>query len=143
MSRKLKGQNTSVVVVSALTGLRDEFTDVKDCTITFERDVTSEGYLGQTTEQKDDNFKGVAFQLTAHSRKAKILDLLHSINQITRGLSPDSVSIATTLRFPDGNRRVILPDCKFGSLEIGISGKADFVTVPLEGACDDYRILSA
>jgi len=143
MARKLKGQNTSVNVVSATTGLRIEFTDIKDCTITFIRDVQSEGYLGQNTEQKDDDFKGVSFKLTAHSRQARILDLIHSINQITRGLSLDSVQIVTSLRFDDGTRRVILPDCKFGNLEIGIGGKSEYVSFPFEGACDDYQIISA
>lgn len=143
MARKLKGQQTSVNVVSAITGVRDEFTDVKDMTVTFERDVQSEGYLGQTTEQKDDDFKGCSFKLTAHSRQAKILDLVDRINQITRGTITDSIQIVTTLRFPDGNRRVILPDCKFGNLEIGIGGKAEYVTFPLEGSSDDYQIIAA
>lgn len=142
MARKLKGQNTAVSIVSALTGLRDEFTDIKDCTITFDRDVTSEGYLGQTTEQHDDNFKGVSFKLTAHSRKKKIVALIHLINQVTRGDSVDSITIATTLRFPDGTMRVIIPDCKFGNLEIGNSGKSEFVTFPMEGSADDYLIVN-
>lgn len=143
MPRKLKGSNTSVNVVSALTGLRYEFTDIKDCTVTFERDIQSEGYLGQTTEQKDDDFKGVSFKFTAHSRQARILELIHLINQITRGASVDSIQVVTTLRFPDGVRRVIMTDCKFGNLEIGIGGKAEYVTFPIDGASDDYQILQA
>lgn len=143
MARKLKGQHTSVNVVSALTGLRDEFTDVKDCTVTFDRDVQSEAYLGQTTEQKSSDFKGVSFKMTIHSRKAKILDLIHTINQITRGLSVDSIQIVTTLRFPDATRRIVIPAAEFGNLEVNIASKSEFVSFPLEGSADDYQILAA
>lgn len=143
MARKLKGSRTSVNVVSALTGLRFELTDIKDCTVTFERDVQSEGYLGQTTEQKDDDFKGCSFKFTANVRQARVLDLVHLINQITRDESVDTIQVVTTLRFPDGNRRVVLSDCKFGPLEIGIGGKAEYVNFPFEGASDDYQILTA
>jgi len=142
-NRKLKGSNTSVNVVSALTGLRVEFTDIKDCTITFDRDVTSEGYLGQNTEQKSSDFKGVSFKFTAHARQKAILNLIHLINQITRGLSVDSVQIVTTLRFPDGIKRVVIPSAEFGNLEVGIGGKAEFVSFPFEGSADDYQILEA
>jgi len=143
VARKLKGSNVSVNIVSALTGLRYEFTDIKDCTVTFARDVQSEGYLGQDTEQKDDDFKGVDFSLTAHSRQARMLELLDLINQITRGISADTIQIVMSLRFPDGVKRIILPDCKFGNLEVGAGGKAEYVTFPLEGSADDYRILNA
>lgn len=142
MGRKLRGQNTSLNVVSATDGVRDEFSDIRNMTVTFQRDVISEGYINQTTEQKDADFKGVAFKFEAHSRKKKIVDIVDRINRITRGLSNDAINIVTTLRFPDGPKRVIIPNAEFGDLEIGVGGKAEYVTFPFQGEADDYQIIS-
>ncbi len=144
MSVRVKGQETQVVVTGA-DGVETSVADVKSAEFTFERDILSEGYLGQTTEQKDDIFKGLTGKIEFHVRNAEVLDLIFRINEVTRRrLVGEQFEISTTFNFPDGQRRrVIVPDAKFGSIPIQAPSRDDFVSVSFDFAADDGDILAA
>lgn len=144
MSIRLKGQETEVAFVSA-NGTEESVADVKSFDVQFDRDILSEGYLGQTTEQKDDIFKGVSGKLELHVKSADVLDLIQRMNETTkRRLAGESFQIVSTLTFPDGNRRrILIPDAKFGAIPISIPSRDDYVTVTFDYAADDGSFLAA
>ncbi len=144
MGTRLKGQETAVSFVSA-NGTEESVADVKSFDIQFDRDILSEGYLGQTTEQKDDIFKGVSGKLEFHVRKAEFLDLVRRMNEKTkRRLPGEQFEIVSTLTFPDGERRrIIVGSAAFGSIPITMPSRDDYVSVTFDYASDDARILAA
>lgn len=144
MGTRLKGQETQVAFVSA-NGTEESVADVKSCDIEFKRDILSEGYLGQTTEQKDDIFKGVGGKVEFHIRKAASLDLIRRMNEKTKKRLPgEQFDLVTTLTFPDGEkRRILIPDAKFGSIPISIGSRDDYVAVTFDFEADDGEILAA
>jgi hypothetical protein len=144
MATRLKGQETAVSFVSA-NGTEESVADVKSFDIQFDRDILSEGYLGQTTEQKDDIFKGVSGKLEFHVREADFLTLVRRMNEKTRKRLPgEQFEIVSTLTFPNGQRqRIIVGNAMFGAIPVSAPSRDDYVTVTFDYASDDAQILPA
>ena len=105
MAPRLKGQEIAVSFISN-SGLESSIADVKSLDIQFDRDILSEGYLGQTTEQKDDIFKGVSGKIDFHVRSAQILAVTQKMNMASKNRLPgERFQIVATLNFPAGGRR--------------------------------------
>ena len=144
MGERLKGQETSVNIMSTTNGLETSFSDIKNSEFQFDRDILSEGYLGQTTEQKDDIFKGVSGKIVFHSGTADIMGFVQRLNEISKGRLPgESIQVVSTLRFPNGTRRVIFANCAFGNIPINNAGRENYVEFTLEFASDDGRVIAA
>ncbi len=145
MALRLKGQEVSLNLVSATQSLEASVSDVKSNDIQFDMDIVSEGYLGQTTEQKDDIFKGVSGKFELHIRSADILAVIQRIiERSKRRLPGERFQIVVTFAFPEGGRRrVVIPDAKFGNIPISTSSRDDYTMVTFEFAADDARILAA
>lgn len=139
---RVKGEDTLITLVSS-TGTETSFGDVKSFDLTFERDILSEGYLGQNTEKKDDIFKGVTGKMVVHFEKADALDLIGRMNAKTQKRLPgEQFEIASTITFPDGSkRRIVLSNVAIGSIPIGAGSRADYVEISLDIAADDGAIL--
>lgn len=138
MAERLKGQETEIRMVSSTQGLLSSFSDVQSFSITFQREVLDEGYVGQPTNQKDDIFNGVSFDMTIHSRTASVIDLIQRMNEVSKGRLPgESFQIASTLRFADGTRRIILRECAFGEIPINVGGRGEYVEFSLSGQASD------
>lgn len=141
---RIKGQEVTVTLVSS-SGVEQAVADVKSMDIQFDRDILSEGFLGQTTEQKDDIFKGVSGKIEFHSRDESVLDLTQRINDKTkRRLPGETFQVVATLAFPNGvRRRIIIPDVSFGAIPISIGSREDYVSTTYEYAASDARFLPA
>lgn len=141
---RIKGQEVTCSVISS-AGLEESVADVSSMDINFDRDILSEGFLGQTTEQKDDIFKGISGKIEFHMQTHEPLDLIQRINDKTkRRLPGERFQIVATLAFPNGvRRRVVIPDCSFGAIPISIGSREDFVTVTFDYAASDGRFLPA
>jgi len=142
---RLKGQEVNVNVISATQGVETSFSDVGSVEMQFDREILSEGYLGQTTQQKDDIHNGVSGTITFHSRTADTMGLIQRITEASKGRLPgEKFQIVATLRFPlGGSRRVVVPDAKFGNIPINVSDRQSFVEFRLEFAGDDATIIPA
>ena len=143
MALRLKGQEVSAAFTSA-QGQETSIADIKSFELQFDRDILSEGYIGQTTEQKDDIFKGVSGKLEFHVREAQVFDLIQRINDVSkRRLPGERFNIVGTFNFPaGGRRRVLVPNPSFGNIPITTSSRDDYVMVTLEFAADDARFLA-
>ena len=140
---RIKGQETTVTVTSAL-GVEESVADVKSCEITFERDILSEGYLGQKTEKKDAIFKGVTGKITFHVEKRAVLGLVGRINEATKNrVGGEQFEVTTTYEFEDGKMRIICKEVAFGSIPISSGSRDDFVELSFDFACEDGDLLAA
>lgn len=145
MSERLKGQEVSVVFVSATEGLESAITDVRSLDIQFDLDTMDEGYLGQTSNQRDDIYKGMSGKAELHIQSADILSLIQRIVERSRRRLPgETIQIIATFNFPTGGRRrIMIPDCKFGNIPINIASRSDYASVSFEFTADDGRVLAA
>ena len=142
MAARIKGQEVSVVFVSS-KGTEESVADVQSMDFQFDRDILSEGYLGQTTEQKDDIFKGVSGKIEFHVRSAGVLDLTQRINEKTKRRAPGEMfQVVATFAYPDGTRqRIVIPNTVFGTIPVSAGSRDDFVSVSYDFASEDARIL--
>lgn len=143
MVDRLKGQSVTVNMVSTTNGVETSFLDVGSVEAQFDREILSEGYLGQTTQQKDDIFNGVSGTITFHSRTADTMGLIERINLASKDRLPgEQFNIVAKFAFPlGGSRLVSIPDAKFGNIPINTSDRQSFVEFRLEFAADDATIL--
>lgn len=140
---RLKGQETSITIISATNGVEPSFNDVKSMELQFDREILDEEYLGQLTNKKDDIFKGVSGNVEFHEETSDIMPLIQRMNEVSkRRLPGESIQIVTTLRFPTGaTYRIALTNCVFGNIPISIGSRKDFVSFKFEFAAEDGTFL--
>lgn len=145
MPLRLKGQEVSGILASATVGIETSFSNIKSLDVQFDREILSEGYLGQTTEQKDDIYKGVSGTMTLHSGDAGVLSVIQRMNEVTRRRLPGEVfRISAVYVFPIGGaRQIVIPEVKIGNIPISSPSRDDFVLYTIEFAADEGRILAA
>ena len=141
---RLKGQETTLSVISP-AGLEQGIGEaVKSLTVEVKMDIMSEGYLGQTTEQKDDLFKGIGGSITIHMTNADFLAFTDGViaRSQRRTSAADRYSINTTLAYPDGTRsRCIIPDIFFGSPKMEVGSREDYVECSFDFEASEMRNL--
>jgi hypothetical protein len=140
---RLKGQEVTVNVLSTFGGLETSFADVGSVDFNFDQDILSEGYLGQTTEQKDDVHKGVSGSIKFHSRTADTIGLIQRIMEVSKGRLPgEEFQIVISLYFPlGGTRRIVVANAKFGTIPVSVSARDAFVEFSLEFAADEVTVV--
>ncbi len=140
---RIKGQECSFVVTSVFGGVETAFNHVKSGEITFDREISSEGYVGGLTEEKDDIFNGVSGNIEFHEESSDIASFIQRVNEVSkRRLPGETFSVITTLRFPVGlTQRIMMSDVKFGNLPINIGSRKDFVSFKIDFAAPDATII--
>jgi len=106
-------------------------------------DTLSEGYLGQSTEQKDDIFKGVSFELGLHTGDPGVFDLIELIKaRAQRREATSRIGITARFTFPDGRvRKGVIGDAFFGAIPVEIGARDEFVKFTLKGEASDIRFI--
>ncbi len=119
-------------------------TACKDMEITFMFDVTREGYQGEKTDRRDENYRGVSVSLTYHPESPELLQLAAFVrDRATRRTAQanNHVDLTAILEFPGGQRpRITIADLKFGNIPLSSPGRDQFVTVKLSCEADDFDL---
>lgn len=145
MSQRIKGQEVRLTVVSP-DGTEDAVNQggIKSLSLEFKMDILSEGYLGETTERKDDIFKGVAGRCEFHLDRQGYFQLIEKIKSRSQRRTADGVrfQIIATLSMPNGERpRVLLDDIFFASPKLDVASRDDYVTGSFDFEAPDGRFL--
>lgn len=123
--------------------LERTLTAIKSFTFTAKFAILTEGYLGKTTNDRDEIFQGCSFQLEFHSTSRDSWELLNFVKtRATRrgGQSLFVVNASFTGTFPDGSRpRITTPDLKFGDMPISVPGREQYVSQTLTCECEDFQ----
>lgn len=132
MSQRIKGQEVELLFILN-SKPQQNITDIKDLEIVANLEILSEGYLGQTTEQKDSIFTGISGKCTLHYATQDILKFAASLIDKARRRTPGTaVNVKATLNFPNGQRpRVMLPNCEFGEIPMNFGSRKDYGSIGL------------
>jgi len=136
MAQRIKGQEVRLTITSP-TGTIDAIGQggVKSLEIEFKTKLLDEGYLGETTNRKDDIFEGVRGRLEAHLDRQDYFRFVQQVTDRSQRRTPADArfNMIATLQFPNGNRpRVLVEDVFFGPLPVNVGGRDEYVTVNVE-----------
>lgn len=135
MGDRIKGQEVEIILlVDSVQVL--SLTNIKSFEMAYQLEILDEGYLGQTTNQKDMIFNGIRGSLEAHFETAKVFNLFNALVNRARRRTPGTViNIKSTLNFPNGDRpRVVIPSAAFGEAPIKFGGRNEYGVINLDYA---------
>lgn len=137
MSLRIKGQEISLLLI--INGVvAQTVTNIKSANVNFQTEVLKEGYLGQTTDQRDSIFHGISGDLEIHNDNSGIFGVVAAIVDKARRRTPGTViNVQMRFAYPNGQRAlVIIPDVEFGEIPISIGSRSDYVSfkLPFEAA---------
>lgn len=140
MAQRLRGEEVEVLLVVNNVA-QQTTTDIKSFDATFDLEKKSEGYLGQTSEQKDEIFKGVDGSIEFHFENTDVFDIIDAIVARATRRTPGTIfNIKATLNFPNGERaRFSFPDVHFGPVPLNFASRADYGSIKLDWTCSTYN----
>jgi hypothetical protein len=145
---RIRGQEVEIRVTRNKL-LIANLTAVKSFTFTAHQTILSEGYLGETTNRRDDIFTGCGIVLEFHPESRDHWDLIRFIrDRASRRSSAQQavshINAVFTGNFPNGDRpKITTPDLKFGDLPITAGGRETYVAQTLTAECDDFIYTAA
>lgn len=142
MAQRIKGQEVEVRLI-VNNALRDQITDVRSFEVAIQLEVLSEGYLGETTNRRDDVHTGVRGRIELHFENDDILTLAQEITDRARRRTPGTtITIKATLAFPAGVRRqVLIENVFFGEIPFSAGSRTDYVSTTLDFEAERLRFL--
>lgn len=142
-TQRIKGQETVLVFVSD-AGTEEGLGDVVSAEFEFQLDILTTRLLGETSDRKDDIFRGVRGRCEVQLENSQALAFVQRVKDRAqrRTAASGRFQMMTSLEFPNGERpRVLFPDIFWGSLPFNIGGGDEYVTLTLEFEGSDGRFL--
>lgn len=141
LRQRVRGQETEIRVIKDGV-LYDTITKITNFNAEVQLEIQSQGYLGGTSEEKDEIFNGIKFGFEAHLDGPEWFDMEMAILKRASRLTPDvTFTITSTLYFPDGRTRIIvIPDAKFGAIPLNVGSRKDYVSVKIDGEASGREI---
>lgn len=142
-STRIKGQDVEVRLIVG-SELQETITDVRSFEVTVQTEILREGYLGETSDRRDDVYRGIAGRMELHFENDDILTMMRSIIDRARRRTPGTqINIQATLNFPNGDTPVVqIPDVFFGPIPLNFGSRADFGAITLEFEATDFKQIS-
>ena len=142
MKQAIKGQDTVIQIIKGGSVVKS-LTSVKDFSLQFDLNIISTGYVGETTERKDDIFKGVSGKITLDWTDPDVIDFADSLVKRSRREVPYfSVNILTTIVDPKGNyKRIVVPDAFFENVDANMGGRDQYMETTLNFQASEYVVL--
>lgn len=132
MAQRIKGQEVELLLSVNNVPLTST-TDIRSFEVTFQQEIMSEGYLGETTNRKDAIFNGISGSMELHIENRDFFNLFTAIVDKARRRTPGTrINLKATLNFPNGDRpRLFVPDLEFGELPLNFGSRSDYGTINL------------
>jgi hypothetical protein len=142
MSDRVKGQEVSILFTGPEGEIELAARQSFEATVLL--DTLSEGYLGETTERKDDVYRGIEGRLSIHLETDAYLTLIQTAKERSQRQRAGVFNLSAVMSFPNGDiRRVFIEDVKFGNFPLNVGGRDEYVTGEINFAADDYRTLTS
>jgi len=140
--QRIKGQEVEVRIVRGGEELTS-ITDVRSFEMAAQLEILSEGYLGETTDRKDEIYRGFRGSMELNFENGEILQLMRSvIDRARRREAGLQINIRATLNFPNGDTQsILLRDCFFGEIPVSFGSRGDYGTCSLTFEGSDYSLL--
>lgn len=142
-SQRIKGQEVSLNFVVA-GQIVNSLTDIKSFDVNVDLETLEEGYLGQTSNQYDEVFKGISGKAQFNfSSPAVFLFVQAVLNRAQRREPGTQINIKATLNFPSGQRaQVLIPNAFFEAIPIGFAGRTEYGMLDLSYKASGITFLS-
>jgi hypothetical protein len=143
---RIKGQEVELLLVKGGVP-QASITDVRSFEIAAQLEILREGYLGETTDRRDEIYRGVRGRMEVHFEGAAIFNLMRGVIDRARRRSAaaidEVINIKATLNFPGGDRPVILiRNAFFGEMPVTFGSRSDYGTLSLEFEAEDFTVLN-
>lgn len=123
--------------------LERTLTAIKSLIFTAKFNLLSEGFLGETTNRRDEIYQGcgVALEFAPESSDAwSLIDFVRTRASRRGDQAQFRINVAFVGNFPNGQRpRITIPDLKFGDMPISITGREAYVGQTLTAEADDFK----
>ncbi len=142
MAQRIKGQEVEVLVLLNGEPVKS-ITAIQSFSVEHQLEVTAEGYLGETSNRRDDVYNGVSGSIALHLDDPDVFAVVQSIvDRAQRRVAGAQVNIKAALQFPNGKlKRVLVEDCFFGSIPMEFGSRTDFGTMSLDFESAQMRYL--
>jgi hypothetical protein len=130
--QRVKGQEVVISVISDGQQVAN-ITAIKSFSLEYQTEIKKEGYLGETTDRRDDLFNGVSGDFDLHFGDPDVFVLIDKIQARARRRQPGiKFNILCTLNLPNGQRvRISVPDVYFGPIPVSAGSRSDYVSVKM------------
>lgn len=142
MAQRIKGQEVEILLILNGEPLATLF-DIKSFEFSFDQEIMSEGYLGETTKRQDSIFNGITGRFEANVESEDFLGFYTQVvDKARRRIAGTQINIKTTLNFPNGDRpRIVIPDVEFGALPLNFGSRSDYGAVSIDFKAAEANIL--
>lgn len=139
---RIKGQEVEVRIVEG-GALLETLTEIQSFDVTGILEILNEGYLGETTNRRDEVYSGFSGSMVLHYSNKDVLKFVRRIiDRARRRTAGVVINIKATLRFPSGDRaQVLLKDCFFGQIPMSFGARNAYGTVNLSFEGSDFSVL--
>ena len=141
---RIKGQEIQVRITQG-GDLKRTLTAVESLTFTVKVDILRKSYLGETTDRRDDIYRGVALELSIDSESPDVIDLLTAIrDRASRrtAASETQVNVTFSMAFQQKRKRISIPDLHFQDPGLSVSGRDAYVPLKLTAEAVDFKVIA-
>jgi len=141
-SQRLIGQNVSLFIIQNSTPI-EEINAIRSFNFTYELEIKSENYLGETSSRKDSIYSGIKMDMELHTNNHKIFSLIKSAVAKAQRRTPGvRINIKATMTWPNGDvARITFPDVEFGAFPVSTGGRTEYVSVKIDAACREALVV--
>ncbi len=140
--QRIKGQEVEIRITEG-GALLETLTDIQNFEMAGILEVITENYLGETSDRKDEIYRGYRGSMSLHFSNRTVLDLMRRIiDRARRRVAGVVINIKATLQFPAGDRvSVVLEDCFFGEIPLSFGSRSDYGSVSLTFEGTDFDVI--
>jgi hypothetical protein len=143
VAQRIKGQEVEILIVADGVPATSLF-DIKSFEMTFQQEIKTEGFLGETTNRKDSIFNGISARIEAQVENKDFLTFFQTVIDKARRRTPGvQINVQATLNFPNGDRpRINISDVEFGDLPLNFGSRGDYGSVSLTFEASDATVIN-
>ena len=142
MAQRIKGQEVSLrIFINNVEQV--SMVDVRSFELSAQLELKTEGYLGETTNRRDEIYNGVRGRMELHFEDAGVFTFMRSVIDRARRRTPGTrIDANATLSFPSGQKaRVNFPDIFFGEIPTNFSSRSDYGAITVDFEAQDFSVI--
>jgi|SRR5215831_7456233 len=140
-SLRVRGQEVQIKITQA-GKLQRTLSAIESATFTVMIDILRKGYLGETTDRRDDIYKGCKFEFSFDPESNESLILVATLRdraQRRTAQAAAQVNAVFIANFPNGQRpRITIPDLKFQDPTLSFANRDSYVGFRFQTEAEDF-----
>ena len=135
---RLKGQDMVVAVTHNNNPV--EISKVMSFEYSHQMDTTEQGFLGESSDEKDSVYKGVKGEFKVQVPNANIFHLIDAVvAQVRSRTSGDKFNLTLRRKLPGADSELVttFSDISFGEIGHSVSGRTEYEEVTLPFSCPE------